>query len=176
MFANGDWEHALVIFHRVKRQTNGANNKAERGIQRCLEAINQSLDQIKQSKVFVLSLFFTYAAWYVDELFSIQRLHILEKRNKTKKPRENQLLTQIYSWMISNICRFRDFDQTPKYTKSLKELKGTLSVQAETHVCNLQKQFSKDINTLTQEAIDYINTIWFTWHMENIGKGKICFP
>ena len=62
MFANGDWEHALVIFHRVKRQTNGANNKAERGIQRCLEAINQSLDQIKQSKVFVLSLFFTYAA------------------------------------------------------------------------------------------------------------------
>ena len=113
MFATGDWEHSLVIFHRVKRQTNGANKKAERGIQRCLEAINHSLDQIKQSKVFVLSLFLTYAAGYQDRLFRIQRLHILEKMNKTKntseKPRENQLLTRIYSWMISNICRFRDF-------------------------------------------------------------------
>ena len=52
MFAAGDWEHALVIFHRVKRQTNGANKNAEMGIQRCLEAINHSLDQIKQSQVF----------------------------------------------------------------------------------------------------------------------------
>ena len=60
MFATGDWEHALVIFHRVKRQTNGANKNAERGIQRCLEAINNSLDQIKQSQVNICSLFFMF--------------------------------------------------------------------------------------------------------------------
>ena len=53
MFATGDWEHALVIFNRVKRRTKGANKNAEGGIQRCLEAINNSLVQIKQSQVYV---------------------------------------------------------------------------------------------------------------------------
>ena len=54
MFASGDWEHALVIFHRVKRQTNGTNKNADRGIQRCLEAINKSLVKIQQLQVFIL--------------------------------------------------------------------------------------------------------------------------
>ena len=65
MFASGDWEHALVIFHRVKRQANGANKNAERGIQRCLEAINKSLDQIQQLQVFVLMSYVCTGEFYL---------------------------------------------------------------------------------------------------------------
>lgn len=97
MFASGGWEHALVIFHRVKRQTNGANKNADRGIQRCLEAINKSLDQIQQLQVFVLltSCFSQGTLMYWIVFFSLQRFHILKKMIKRKstseKTKENQM-------------------------------------------------------------------------------------
>merc|ERR1712110_1082387 len=128
MFAAGDWEHALVIFHRVKRQTNGANKNAERGIQRCLEAINHSLDQIKQSQ--------TPEITYPGK-------NETDKKYIRKSKRKQIVDTNVFMDDI----------------RYLQELQGTLREQEEAQVCNPQKQFSKDINGLTQEAIDYINTI-----------------
>ena len=49
MFALGDWEHALMFFHRVKRMTGGTDREANMGIQRCLEAINNAVNEIQLS-------------------------------------------------------------------------------------------------------------------------------
>ena len=47
MYALGDWEHALMYFHRVKRMTGGTDREANMGIQRCLEAINNAVNKIQ---------------------------------------------------------------------------------------------------------------------------------
>ena len=49
MYALGDWEHALMFFHRVKRMTGGTDREANMGIQRCLEAINNAVNEIQLS-------------------------------------------------------------------------------------------------------------------------------
>ena len=49
MYALGDWEHALMYFHRVKRMTGGTDREANMGIQRCLEAINNAVNKIQHT-------------------------------------------------------------------------------------------------------------------------------
>ena len=47
MFSMGEWEHALVYFHRVERLSRGTSRSAGIGVQRCLEAINKAVSQIQ---------------------------------------------------------------------------------------------------------------------------------
>ena len=47
MFSMGEWEHALVYFHRVERLSRGTSRSAGIGVQRCLEAINKAVTQIQ---------------------------------------------------------------------------------------------------------------------------------
>ena len=58
LFALDDCEHALMLFHRVKRWTNGFNKDALIGIQQCIEAINNAVSNIQVERFefyFILS-------------------------------------------------------------------------------------------------------------------------
>ena len=46
MYAKGDLEHALMFFYRVKKLTSGRDRKANMGIQRCLDSINNAVAEI----------------------------------------------------------------------------------------------------------------------------------
>ena len=48
MFALGDWEHALMYFHRVKRMTGGTDREANMGI---VGDIKQELRKVNALKI-----------------------------------------------------------------------------------------------------------------------------
>ena len=47
LYAGGNLEHALMFFYRVKKITEGRDRKANMGIQRCLDSINNAVAVIK---------------------------------------------------------------------------------------------------------------------------------